>query len=54
MENKCYTLTDMKILFGAEGVQRCDNCERFREEKGLGDFVCRHVRGYKEAPSHIR
>ncbi len=37
---------------GAEGVQRCDNCERFRAEKGLGDFVFRHVRGYKEAPSH--
>ncbi len=43
-----------KNLFGAEGVRRCDNCERFRKEKGLGNFVCRHVRGYKEAPSHIK
>ena len=43
-----------KNLPVAEGVQRCDNCERFREDKGLGDFVCCHVRGYKEAPSHIK
>ncbi len=43
-----------KNLPGAEGVRRCDNCERFREGRGLGDFVCHHVRGYKEAPSHIK
>ena len=37
--------------FGAEGVRRCDNCERFREERGLGDFVCRHGEGIKR-PHH--
>ncbi len=41
-------------LFGSEAPRRCDNCEKFREEKGLGDFICRHMRGYKEAPLHIR
>ncbi len=36
------------------GPRRCDNCEKFREEKGLGDFICRHMRDYKEAPPHIK
>ncbi len=43
-----------KSLFGSEGVCRCDNCEKFRKDKGLGDFICRHIRGYKEAPTYIR
>ena len=34
--------------------RRCKNCERYREEKGYGDFICRHIRGYREAPAHVR
>ncbi len=41
-------------LFVSEGPRRCDNCERWREKEGLGDFICRHMRGYKEAPANIR
>ncbi len=37
-----------------KGPRRCDNCEKFRKEKGLGDFICRHMRGYKEASAHVR
>ena len=43
-----------KRLFGLEGVHRCDNCKKFRKDRELGDFICRHVRGYKEAPPHIK
>ncbi len=35
-----------KVLFGSEVL--------FRKEKGLGDFICHHMRGYKEAPCHIK
>ncbi len=40
-------------LFGSGGSCQCDNCEKFKE-KGLGDFICRHMRGYKEAPCRIK
>ncbi len=41
-------------LFGPEGPRRCNNCECWREKEGLGDFICRHMRGYKEAPAHVK
>ena len=34
--------------------RRCKNCERFRKEKGYGDFICKHIRGYAEAPAKVR
>ena len=43
-----------KGLIDPEGPRRCDNCEHSREREGLGDFICRHIRGYKEAPAHVR
>ncbi len=35
-------------------ADRCDNCERWRKKEGLGDFICRHMRGYKEAPAYVK
>ncbi len=37
-----------------DNERRCKNCDHWREENGLGDFICRNIRGYKEAPVHIR
>ena len=34
--------------------RRCDNCESWRERKGLGDFICKHMKGYKEAPASVK
>ena len=34
--------------------RRCENCDRWRRENGLGDFICRHIKGFKEAPAHVR
>ncbi len=34
--------------------RRCDNCDSWREKEGLGDFICRHMRGYKEAPANVK
>ena len=31
--------------------RRCINCENWRKKKLAGDFVCVHIRGYKEAPA---
>ena len=43
-----------KELFGSERPRQCNNCEKFKKDKGLGDFICRHMRGYKEAPPDVR
>ncbi len=53
-EEQMLNIDRCKSLFGSNGARRCDNCERFRKDRGLGDFICRHVRGYKEAPPHIK
>ncbi len=37
-----------------DNERRCKNCEKLRKDKGFGDFICKHMRGYKEAPAHIR
>ncbi len=37
-----------------DNEHQCKNCDHWCEEKGIGDFICRHIRGYKEAPAHIR
>ena len=34
--------------------RRCKKCERFRKRMDYDDFICRHMRGYKEAPAHVR
>ena len=47
-----YEPVDWKAL--GDNERRCKNCERFRKNEGLGDFICKHMRGYKEAPAHIR
>ncbi len=41
-------------LLNPKGPRRCKNCERYRKDKGFGDFICQHMRGYKEAPAHVR
>ncbi len=41
-------------LFGPGRSRRCNNCEKFRKDEGFGDFICKHMRGYKEAPAHVR
>ena len=40
-------------MFEFGGPRRCKRCEKFREKMGYDDFICRHMRGYKEAPDHI-
>ncbi len=37
-----------------DNERRCKNCERYRKEKGYGDFICKHIKGYREAPAHVR
>jgi hypothetical protein len=34
--------------------RRCKSCEKFREEKNYGDFICKHIKGYAEAPANVR
>ena len=34
--------------------RRCDNCESWRKKKGIGDFSCKHMKGYKEAPASVK
>ncbi len=41
-------------LIELKGPRRCDNCERWREREGLGDFICKHMTGYKEAPAKTK
>ncbi len=37
-----------------KGPRRCKKCERFRKRMDYDDFICRHMRGYEEAPAHVR
>ncbi len=37
-----------------DNERRCKNCERFREERGYGNFICKHTKGYAEDPAHVR
>ncbi len=37
-----------------KGARRCNNCERWHKKEGLGDFVCKHMKGYKEAPARVK
>ena len=34
--------------------RRCKSCEKFRKEKNYGDFICKHIKGYAEAPANVR
>ena len=51
-ENKTFLFIDWN-LFG-DNERRCKGCDKFREERGYGDFVCKHVKGFREAPAHVR
>ena len=41
-------------MFGPGKSRRCKNCEKFKKRESYIDFICRHMRGYKEAPAHVR
>ena len=34
--------------------RRCKSCEKFREEKNYGDFICKHIKGFAEAPASVK
>ncbi len=40
-ENKASLLIDWD-LFG-DNERRCKGCDKFKKEKGYGDFICKHV-----------
>ena len=40
-------------MFG-DNKRRCKGCDKFKKEKGYGDFICKHVKGFREAPAHVR
>ena len=37
-----------------DNERRCESCEKFRKERDYGDFICKHIKGYAEAPAHVR
>ncbi len=47
-----YEPVDWEAL--GDGERRCKNCEKLRKDKGYGDFVCKHMKVYKEAPARVR
>ncbi len=51
-ENKTFLLIDWD-MFG-DNKRRCKGCDKYKKEKGYGDFICKHVRGFREAPAHVR
>ena len=51
-ENKTLLLIDWD-MFG-DNKRRCKGCDKFKKEKGYGDFICKHVKGFREAPAHMR
>jgi hypothetical protein len=40
-------------MFG-DNKRRCKGCDKYKKEKGYGDFICKHVKGFREAPAHVR
>ena len=35
--------------------RRCKGCDVWKKEKNIeGDFICKHIRGYAEAPAKVR
>ncbi len=40
-------------LFG-DNERRCEGCDKFKKEKGYSDFICKHVRGFREAPAYMK
>ncbi len=51
-ESKTFLLIDWD-MFG-DNKRRCKGCDKFKKEKGYGDFICKHVKGFREAPAHVR
>ncbi len=45
-EKPKYKPVDWEALGDSE--RRCKNCEKLRKDKGYGDFVCRHMKGYRD------
>ena len=37
-----------------DNERRCKSCEKFRKERDYGDFICKHIKGYAEAPACVR
>ncbi len=52
-DDKIPLFTDWSI-FSGDNKRRCKDCDEYGKEKGYGDFVCKHVRGFVEAPSHVK
>ena len=51
LERETFSLIDWD-LFG-DNKRRCKGCDKFKKEKGYGDFICKHVKGFREAPRNI-
>ena len=51
-EDKTFLLIDWN-MFG-DNKRRCKGCDKYKKEKGYGDFICKHVRGFSEAPSKTK
>ena len=51
-EKPNYKPVDWEAL--GDGEQRCKNCEKLKKDKGYGDFICKHMKGYREAPARVR
>ncbi len=37
-----------------DNERRCKNYESFRKAKGYGDFICKHIKGFREVPANVR
>ena len=46
-ESKTFLLIDWD-MFG-DNKRRCKGCDKYKKEKGYGYFICKHVRGFREA-----
>ena len=51
-EKPNYEPVDWKAL--GDGERRCKSCEKLKKDKGYGDFICKHMKGYREAPARVR
>ena len=37
-----------------DGKRRCKNCDKLKKNKGYSDFICKHMKGYREASARVR
>ena len=47
----CRRLTEAEVYLVRKDLV---GCERWKKKEGLGYFICRHMRGYKEASAHLK